>query len=77
MEVRCREGRIVCNPEHVDYRARSPRRLDMLAACRWDPGRAAIRLECTPTQLVRLLKDHPPAARLNAERESQGKHGML
>lgn len=75
---RCREGRIVCNPEHADYPALLAEALDMLAACRWDPGRAAIRLECTPTQLVRLLKDHPPAlARLNAERESRGKHGML
>lgn len=75
---RCRAGRIVVNPSHWDFPALLAEAMDMLAACRWDPARAALRLECTSSQLVKLLKEHPPAfTRFNAEREGKGKHGLL
>ena len=74
---RCRGGKISCNPEHWDYAAMLAEAMDMLAACRWEPSRAALRLECTPSQLVKLLKDHPPAlSRFNAERMGKGKHTL-
>lgn len=75
---RCRGTRISCNPDHWDYPALLAEAMDMLASCRWDPSRAALRLECTPSQLVKLLKDHAPAfVRFNAERGAKGKHGLL
>lgn len=75
---RCRAGRVVCAPEHWDLPALIAEALDMLLACRWDPARAALRLECTGSQLLKLLKSHPPAfARFNMEREARGKHGLL
>lgn len=74
---RCRAGKVVCNPDHWDFPALLAEALDMLESCRWDPHRAAVRLECTSSQLIKLLKDHPPAlARLNAERAAKGKHGL-
>jgi hypothetical protein len=52
--------------------------MDMLGACKWDPARAALRLECTASQIVKLLKDHPPAfARFNLERQGKGRHALL
>lgn len=75
---RCQGGRIVCNTKHHDFPALIAEAMDMLAACRWDPARAALRLECTASQIVKLLKDHPPAfVRFNDERESKGKHGLV
>jgi hypothetical protein len=75
---RCRAGRISVNPSHWDYPALLAEAMDMLFASKWDPARAALRLECTASQIVKLLKDHPPAfARFNAERQSKGKHGLL
>ena len=74
---RCRSGKVSCNPSHRDFPALLAEALDMLAACRWDPARAALRLECTPSQLIKLLKDHPPAlAWFNAQRQAKGKHTM-
>jgi len=75
---RCQGGRIVCGLRHHDFPALIAEAMDMLAACRWDPARAALRLECTGSQLVKLLKDHPPAfVRFNEEREAKGKHGLV
>lgn len=72
---RCRAGRIACNPEHRDYAALLAEALDMLAACGLEPRTAALRLECTPTQLIRLVKDHPPALEwLNRARAECGLH---
>ena len=35
--------------------------LDVLAASGWDPKPASLRLNCSPSQLVKLIKEHPPA----------------
>jgi hypothetical protein len=74
---RCRGGKIACNPEHHDFPAILAEALDVLAAADWEPRKAALRLECSTSQLVKLLKDHPPAlVKMNEERESRGKHGL-
>ncbi|MBK7406296.1 MAG: peptide chain release factor-like protein [Phycisphaerales bacterium] len=66
-------GRIVCAERHHDHPTLIAEALDVLAACAWDAARAATRLCCTQTQLVRLLGEHPPALeRLNRERRERG-----
>lgn len=72
---RCRGGRIACNPSHADFPALLAEALDVLAAGGWDPARAGAILGCTPTQVVRLLGDHPAAMGvLNAARDALGLH---
>jgi hypothetical protein len=53
---RCRGGQMSINPQHEDFPALLAEALDVLAACDFDALRAAGLLECTPTQLVKLLK---------------------
>lgn len=55
------EGRIVCNPEHHDFPALLAEALDMIEASDLDPKTAAARLCCSTSQLIKLVKDHPPA----------------
>jgi hypothetical protein len=74
---RCRGGKIGCNPAHGDYPALLAEALDMLEACRGDAKKASIRLECTPSQLIKLIKDHPPALeQVNRSRQARGEHGL-
>lgn len=69
--------RIVCNPEHADYPALLAEAMDVLFAMKFDAGKAAIRLGCTTSQLVKLIKDHPPAlVRVNEARRERGEHPM-
>ncbi|MBX3382366.1 MAG: peptide chain release factor-like protein [Phycisphaeraceae bacterium] len=78
--TRCPErggGRIVCNPSHADFPALLAEGLDMLAACGLDVRRAALRLCCSPSQLVKLLKDHPAAiVRFNEARAQRQMHPL-
>ena len=68
-----REGRIVCNPSHRDYPALLAEALDVIEAASGDPRNAAARLLCSPSQLVKLVKDHPPALeRWNKLRAAHG-----
>jgi hypothetical protein len=70
-------GRIACNPEHAEYPALLAEALDVAFACDVDVKRAAVRLCCTPTQLAKLIKDHPPAwGLLNAHRVRRGEHAL-
>lgn len=62
-------GRISCSPAHHDYPALLAEALDFIAAAAWHTKPAALRLGVTPSQLVKLIKEHPPALlRLNAQR---------
>jgi len=71
-------GKIVCNPDHHDFPALLAEALDVLAACGWETRKAALRLEVSATQLLRLVKNHPPALVLsNAQREDRGLHALL
>lgn len=64
-------GRVVCNPTHADYPALLALALDVVHVCAWDMKRAALRLVCTPTQLLKVIKDHPPAlVWLNSQRKA-------
>ena len=57
--TRCRGGRIDVNPEHDDFPALLAEALDVLFACDDDPKEAALLLGCSPTQLIRFLKERP------------------
>lgn len=71
------DGRIVCNPSHRDYPALLAEALDVIETVGGDPARAAIRLECTPSQLIKLVKQHHPAmAQWNHLREQHGQHPL-
>lgn len=75
---RRRKGeRIACNPDHEDYPSLLAEALDAVADAAWEPRRAAVRLEVSTSQLVKLVKDHPPAlVHWNAERAKRGLHGL-
>src|SRR4051812_4296104 len=74
---RCREGRIVVNPDHDDFPALLSEALDVLAAADHDPKRAADALGCSTSQLVKLLKDEPRALiLLNRLRREAGLHPL-
>jgi hypothetical protein len=74
---RCSGGRIACNPEHWDYPAMLAEALDMLEACGGDIKKAALRLDCSASQLIKLVKDYPPAMeRVNRARAAKGQHGL-
>jgi hypothetical protein len=71
------EGRIVCNPDHRDYPALLAEALDVIEACALDVKKAAIRLCCSASQLIKLVKEHPPAMEeVNRGRERRGLHHL-
>jgi hypothetical protein len=66
-------GVLSINPDHHDYPALLAEALDVLAAAAWDPKKASLRLECSASQLVKLVRQHPPALIiLNKERDALG-----
>lgn len=67
---RCgRDGIIRCNPAHDDFPAMLAEALDAAAASGFDLKTAALRLCCSMSQLLKLIKDHPPALeQLNRDR---------
>ena len=72
-----RGGKVACNPEHHDYPAMLAEALDVIWACGLDVSKAALRLSCSTSQLLKLVKDHPPAlVRLNQAREAEGQHRL-
>jgi hypothetical protein len=74
---RTRGGRIVLSPKHADYPTMLAEGLDVLGACGLDPKRAALRLGVSPSQLIRMIADHPPALTwVNRERGARGLHEL-
>lgn len=74
---RCKNERITCAVRHVDYPAVLAEAMDVLWACGLDPKRAGLRLVCTPSQLLKLMRQHPAAmASLNDARGSRGLHAL-
>lgn len=66
---RTRKRRISCNPRHADYPAMLALALDVIEASSGDLKAAATRLAVTPSQLLKLLRDCPPAlAEVNRRR---------
>lgn len=69
------EGMLEINPDHRDYPAMLAEALDVLASAGWDAKTASLRLNISASQLVKLIKEHPPAlAMVNREREHLGQH---
>jgi hypothetical protein len=74
---RTRGGRITLSPKHRDYPAMLAEALDVLADADFEPRKAALRLGVSPTQLIRMIADHPPAlAMVNRERAARGGHEL-
>lgn len=74
---RTQDGRIVLSVRHRDFPTMLAEALDVLAACGMDPKRAAVRLGVSPSQLIRLVAEHPPALRMvNVARQARGEHGL-
>jgi len=74
---RVRNNRIAVNPDHEDYPALLAEALDAVADAKWEPRKAAIRLEVSASQLLKLVKDHPPALVMwNAERAKRKMHAL-
>jgi len=74
---RTRGGKIACNPEHVDFPALLAEAMDVVADAGWELKKPALRLEVSASQLLKLIKDHPPAmVRLNHERAERGMHPL-
>lgn len=70
-------GRLLINPDHHDFPALLAEALDVIAAARWDAGNAALRLQVSASQLIKLVKAHPPAASMwNRARAERGLHAL-
>ncbi|MEZ6164405.1 MAG: peptide chain release factor-like protein [Phycisphaerales bacterium] len=66
---RCKDRRIVCSIKHQDFASLLAEAMDVIDACGYDIRKASTRLQCSGSQLVRLLGDHPPAlVKFNEER---------
>ncbi len=74
---RCKNQRVVCSVDHVEYSAMLAEALDVGLACGWDMKKAAVRLDVSLSQLVRLIAKHPAAlVHLNAQRAEAGLHPL-
>lgn len=74
---RTRTGRILLSAHHHDYPALLAEALDVLHACAYDARRAATRLGVSPTQLIRMIGDHPHAlGAVNEQRRLRGEHEL-
>ncbi len=74
---RCRGGRVSVNPEHEDFPALLAEALDVLAETGNDPKQAAFALGCSPSQLIKLLRDEPRAlGMVNDQRRRAGMHPL-
>ena len=72
-QSRCIRGRVPINPAHVDYPALLAEALDFVAAMGVDLHSATEALNCTVSQLVKLLRTEPRAlAWLNERRQEMG-----
>ncbi len=75
---RCPGGRIAINPEHDDFPALLAETLDVLAETGNDPRQAALALGCSPSQLIKLLRDEPRGlGMVNDQRRRAGLHPLL
>jgi hypothetical protein len=75
---RCRDGRIAVSTSHDDFPALLAEALDVVEAHESDVKAAALELDCTPSQLIKLLKTEPRAVLLvNERRRDLGLHPLL
>jgi hypothetical protein len=70
---RCRAGRISINPKHEDFAAVLAEALDRITCAGMDVHAAAAELDCTVSQLLKLLRLEPRAlATVNQTRSEAG-----
>lgn len=70
-------GSISCNERHTDFPTMLAEAMDVIYASGLDHKRAALRLGCTPSQLIKLIAKHPPAlSRLNNDRMAKRLHPL-
>jgi hypothetical protein len=71
------QGRLHCSPAHDDYPTLLALAMDVLHAAAWDPKKASLRLCCSASQLIKLIKDDPHAwSTLNTARTHAGLHKL-
>jgi len=69
---RSSQGRLAINSTHDDFPAILAEALDVLAHDQYDHKLAATRLQCSPSQLVKLLRKHAEAFHsVNTARQQQ------
>ncbi len=69
----CRRGRIGVAESNEHFPALLAEALDAIAQCHWEISPAAQGMETTTSQMLKLLKQYPPALQaLNRERQSRG-----
>lgn len=74
---RVRKDKIVLSTGHRDFPAMLAEALDMIDACAHDLKKASTRLECSPSQLIKLIKEHQPAwVWMNNARHERGLHAL-
>lgn len=74
---RLQSGRIACSPDHVDFPSLLAEAMDVIAVSGHDPKKAALRLSCSASQLIKFVKDHPPAfEHWNKSRDELGLHPL-
>jgi hypothetical protein len=67
--------RLAVNERHRDFPAILAEVLDAVAAAGWEAKHAATRLGVSQSQILKLIKKHPPALHeLNERRKERGKH---
>lgn len=71
---RLRNGKIVCNPDHADFAVLIAEALDVIAARQGNLHSSAEQLECSPSQLAKLLYHEPRAFR--EFNEIRRRHGL-
>jgi len=69
--ARRKGSKIVVSTEHRDYPAILAEALDVIADGRWGTRKASIRLEVSASQLIKLVKEHPPALAMWNERRAE------
>lgn len=70
---RCRNNRIICSEQHVDFPSMLAEAMDAVDAKSYDVKRAAAALGCSTSQLIRFIaRSQSGFEKLNAERESRG-----
>jgi hypothetical protein len=75
--ARCRGGQLHINPQHRDFPALLAEALDRIAEAGFDVGAAAQQLNCSTSQLVKLLKREPRALQwVNDRRAEAGLHRL-
>jgi len=71
--MRCQRGKVQINPKHEDFPSLLAEALDFLVQEKLDPKSVAEKLDCSSSQLLKLLNSEPRAfSHFNGLRESEG-----